>query len=273
MRADAQVRKGATAADANDAVDAVEAAEAADAVEAAEAVEAAASDRLRIAEIYVSRQGEGRWTGAPSVFLRTSGCNLRCWFCDTPFASWRPEGDTLNVEQIVRRVLAYSEPDAVITGGEPLIFPGISDICRHLRQSGRRVTIETAGTIDRQFECDLLSISPKLSTSAPDARSYPAWHAAHNARRQRLELVRSWIERMDYQLKFVISQPSDTDEVLAYLGDLRTVNPQNVWLMPEGTTVEALESRAAWLAPWCQQHGFQYCPRSHIYWYGNRRGT
>ena len=61
---------------------------------------------MRIAEIYQSVQGEGLLTGTPSVFVRASGCNLRCWYCDTPFTSWQPDGDDLAVEEIVRRVLA-----------------------------------------------------------------------------------------------------------------------------------------------------------------------
>jgi 7-carboxy-7-deazaguanine synthase len=207
------------------------------------------------------------------VFLRTSGCNLRCWFCDTPFASWHPEGELATVDQVVARALACDEPDVVVTGGEPLLFPSIGEVCRRLRKAGRRVTIETAGTLDRDFECDLLSISPKLASSAPDAATHPAWHAAHNQRRQRIDLVRSWLGQFDYQLKFVVADLVDAEEVLAYLAQLGSVDPQRVWLMPEGTTVEVLESRAAWLAPWCQQHGLHYCPRSHIYWYGNRRGT
>lgn len=256
MRADAQEGKGATPAKPS-----------------LTNPEPAATDRLRVVEVYASRQGEGRWSGAPSVFLRTSGCNLRCWFCDTPFASWHPEGESLTVDQAVGRALAFSEPDVVVTGGEPLLFPAIGEVCRRLRAAGRRVTIETAGTLDRAFECDLLSISPKLASSAPDRERYPAWHEAHHARRQRIDLVRSWIERFDYQLKFVVGDLDDAREVLAYLDQLGSADRDRVWLMPEGTTAEALDARAQWLIPWCQEHGFHYCPRSHIYWYGNKRGT
>jgi 7-carboxy-7-deazaguanine synthase len=249
MRADAKERKGANFA--NDEL----------------------SQRLRIVEIYASRQGEGVWTGAPSVFLRTSGCNLRCWFCDTPFASWHPEGEMLSIEQAAQRALAYSEPDVVITGGEPLLFKGIGELCKRLRAAGRRLTIETAGTVDQAFECDLLSISPKLASSAPDRDQHPHWHRLHHARRRQVDLVRRWLSQYNHQLKFVVSTLQDTEEVEQFLDELQDARPENVWLMPEGTSVRELEARAEWLEPWCAQRGFRYCPRQHIYWYGNKRGT
>ena len=77
---------------------------------------------MRIAEIYKSIQGEGRLTGTESVFVRASGCNLRCTFCDTPHTSWRPEGDDLSVKQILAEIGSYDCEHIVITGGEPMLF-------------------------------------------------------------------------------------------------------------------------------------------------------
>ena len=71
---------------------------------------------MRIAEIYKSIQGEGRLTGAASVFVRTSGCNLRCWFCDTPYASWQPEGEDYAVDEVIAEVQEWDAPHVVITG-------------------------------------------------------------------------------------------------------------------------------------------------------------
>ena len=62
---------------------------------------------MKIAELFYSIQGEGKLVGVPSVFVRASGCNLRCTWCDTPYASWNPEGADVPVDQIVRRVLAF----------------------------------------------------------------------------------------------------------------------------------------------------------------------
>ena len=100
---------------------------------------------MRIAELYESIQGEGVLTGTPSVFLRASGCNLRCGFCDTPYASWSPEGDDLSVDEIIERTLAFSATHIVITGGEPMLFAEMIPLCDRLREAGRHITIETAG--------------------------------------------------------------------------------------------------------------------------------
>ncbi len=228
--------------------------------------------KLRICEIYASVQGEGLLTGTPSVFVRTSGCNLRCWFCDTPFASWQPEGQTLSHEDVSERVASYQASHIVLTGGEPFIYKNLPQLCGILRESGRHLTIETAGTIHHSVECDLVSISPKLSGSAP-AISSGSWHHAHNARRERLEVVRKLMQEHPYQLKFVVDSAADATEVLVYLETLGPYDGDRVLLMPQGTQQAALERQAQWLLPWCQQHGLRFCPRAHIHWFGNSRGT
>ena len=100
---------------------------------------------MLIAEIFHSIQGEGRYTGTASVFVRTSGCNLRCWFCDTPYTSWNPEGTTYSVEAILAEVARYNCPHVVLTGGEPLLVPDLVELTQELARGGAYVTIETAG--------------------------------------------------------------------------------------------------------------------------------
>ncbi len=229
--------------------------------------------KLRISEIYSSLQGEGLLTGTDSVFVRTSGCNLRCWFCDTPFASWEPEGDYYSIDEVLAQVAACRTGHVVLTGGEPFIFANLYELCDDLHAAGEHITIETAGTLYQSLHCDLISISPKLSASAPDAASHATWHRLHHQRRERLDVVRQLMLDHPYQLKFVVDNVQDAQEVLAYVDELGCCDSERVLLMPQGTQQAQLLRQAQWLRPWCEQHGLQFCPRAHIQWYGNRRGT
>lgn len=230
---------------------------------------------MLISEIYRSRQGEGFLTGTSSVFVRTSGCNLRCGFCDTPFASWNPEGDQYSIEQIVEQVqtAAGEAKHIVLTGGEPMLPREIDKLCQKLHALDFHLTIETAGTIFRELACDLMSISPKLANSDPEASRAGDWLEKHRSRRHRPDVVRQLIGRYEYQLKFVVDSPDDIDEIKAYLQELKFAKPERVLLMPQGTTVQQLEQRTDWMLPVCEEHGFTFCPRRHIEWYGNKRGT
>ncbi|WP_347244258.1 7-carboxy-7-deazaguanine synthase QueE [Thermogutta sp.] len=227
---------------------------------------------LRIAEIFQSRQGEGILTGTESVFIRVSGCNLRCKFCDTPYASWEPEGPLFTVEEILQRVESFPARHVVLTGGEPMLFPQVVSLTRHLSDRGYHVTVETAGTVYRPVHCHLMSISPKLSNSTPDRETHPRWWKEHELRRHQPEVIRRFIREYPYQIKFVIDQPEDVDEVERYLAAILEIDRDRVLLMPQGTDQESLGEKMAWLDPLCQQHGFKLCPRKHIEWYGPGRG-
>src|SRR3954454_23507399 len=135
---------------------------------------------MKVSELFYSIQGEGKLLGVPSVFVRASGCNLRCTWCDTPYASWEPEGDDVPVDEIVRRVLRAVDsspliaaggsspvpaPPVVITGGEPMIMPDVVDLCAVLKAHGCHVTMEPAATVYKPVIIDLASLSPKLANS------------------------------------------------------------------------------------------------------------
>lgn len=226
-----------------------------------------------MSETFTSRQGEGSLTGTESFFIRTTGCNLRCWFCDTPYASWMPQGEVVSIESLLGRVVNANLRHAVLTGGEPLLPAGISPLCRELRQLGVHVTIETAGTVDRMVDCDLMSISPKLASSTPDVASHPKWSNLHRRRRMPTDIMRRLIEQSPrYQLKFVVDSPDDYGELERVVQEIG-VDSSDVWIMPQGETIQALDGATEWLEPWCRRRGFQYCDRMQIRWYGNRRGT
>ena len=131
-------------------------------------------DQINIAEIFYSIQGEGKLLGVPSVFVRTSGCNLRCTWCDTPYASWNPTQHRMGVDEIIAEVVGYRASHVVVTGGEPLIFPQVSALIGRLSGMGKHVTLETAGTLwfgqVLAPPLGLASISPKLSNSTPRER-------------------------------------------------------------------------------------------------------
>ena len=228
---------------------------------------------MRIAEIFRSIQGEGFLTGTPSVFVRTSGCNLRCRFCDTPYAAWEAEGEELSVEQIVRRVTELAEEHVVLTGGEPMLFADLVGLSTEVRRLGRHVTIETAGTRHLPVACDLMSISPKLSNSTPGRADRPDWALRHERQRHAPEVVRRLVADYTCQFKFVVESLEDCREVERYLAGLPEIDRGRVMLMPEGTDAAVLADRARWLVPYCAEHGLVYCPRRQIEWFGPRRAT
>lgn len=227
---------------------------------------------MRVAEIYQSRQGEGALTGTSSVFVRASGCNLRCWFCDTPYASWRPEGKDLSVPEIVSRVADFDAKHVVLTGGEPMLFAELLPLCDQLAERDFHITIETAGTLFLPVVCDLMSISPKLSNSAP-APSTGKWYERHERSRIVPDVLQRLMDDYPYQLKFVMEHPQDCEEVLAFLDGFRGIKRDAVWLMPQARTPEEQRRVAEWLEPYCERHEFRYCPRLQLEWYGPVRGT
>ena len=228
---------------------------------------------MSISETFQSRQGEGLLTGTDSHFIRTSGCNLRCWFCDTPYASWNPTGTPIRIDTIVAEAIQSGHKHVVLTGGEPMLPTQSVALCQALRDAGLHITIETAGTIDRQLPCDLMSISPKLSSSTPDPIKHEKWSRLHSQRRLPIAIMQNLIARADdFQLKYVVDSPNDYSEVVDVTNQIGASHDK-VYIMPQGSTTEAMDAAMTWLKPWATEQGFQYCDRMQIRWYGNRRGT
>ncbi len=231
--------------------------------------------KLRIAEMFSSIQGEGILAGVPSFFIRVSGCNLRCIWCDTPYASWNPEGPTLTISEILQAAQDHPR-HVVLTGGEPMLFEPIEILCDGLKAQGKHITIETAGTVFREVACDLMSISPKLSNSTPDQTAGEGWPERHELTRKNFEPLKKLIDAYNCQLKFVVNPESPNDdlaEVEVLLAHIGPFDAERILLMPEGTDPTALWRRAKMLTSVCMDKGWRLCPRLHVDLFGNTRGT
>jgi 7-carboxy-7-deazaguanine synthase len=221
------------------------------------------------AETFTSIQGEGMLAGVPSFFIRTSGCNLRCAWCDTPYTSWQPEGRRRSVRALVEEATVAGLRHVVVTGGEPLLQRELADLTRALASNGHHITVETAGTLAPEFDCHLLSVSPKTSNSDPEGTA----RDRHRAIRSSIEaLQRLLFRHPEHQLKFVVQGEGDVEEILTLVGRLRAVRDR-VLLMPEGRSAGEVAARGPAVARLCLDHGFRYSPRLHLELFGNIRGV
>ncbi|THE63576.1 7-carboxy-7-deazaguanine synthase QueE [Salinadaptatus halalkaliphilus] len=230
---------------------------------------------LPINELFYSLQGEGTLAGVPSVFVRTSGCNLRCWFCDSYHTSWEPTHAWLELEAILEEIESFEADHVVLTGGEPLVHDDSVALLEALADRDYHTTIETNGTIYRDAPIDLASISPKLASSTPTAARAPEgvdvgeWERRHEAERVDLETLAALVETYDVQLKFVVTDGDDLPEIHALLEALRDaaavpIPDDDVLLMPEGATRERLAETRERVADLALEYGFRYTPRLHV---------
>lgn len=160
----------------------------------------------------------------------------------------------------------------VITGGEPMILPDLTDLTEKIKEIDQHITIETAGTVYQKVQCDLMSISPKLANSTPHDREGGKFAEKHEELRYQPDVLKQLIREYNYQLKFVISSVDDVREAREIVRELEA-DRERVLLMPEGRTREAVNERAQWLVEVCKDHGFRYCPRLHIDIWGDKRGV
>jgi len=220
---------------------------------------------LRIAELFYSIQGEGSLVGVPSFFIRTSGCNLRCSWCDTPYTSWQPEGVEMGLDRILDEVRAHPTRHVVVTGGEPLIQRRqIAPFVSALKGQGFRFEIETNGTVLPGELGDLIdqwNVSPKLRNSGNEGLE-----------RMPEAALRDFAARGNAFFKFVVCDPGDLEEVEEFRARF-DVPPIRVVLMPEGTTAAALNARSPWLAEICAERGYRFSSRLHILIWGDKRGV
>ena len=208
--------------------------------------------------------------------MRTSGCNLRCRWCDTKYASWKPEGENVTINDLLDKVCSYPARHVVISGGEPMIAKGIEEFTHLLKESGKHITIETAGTISPDgIQCDLASLSPKLSDSTPkEGDINKEWIDRHESKRLDYDILSEWVNSYNFQLKFVVSKEEEIKEIQNVISRIEgKILPEKVLLMPEGIDPDTLRSRYDLLIGLCKENGYRLCHRLHINLFGNTPGT
>lgn len=237
-------------------------------------------------EIFFSIQGEGKNLGQPSVFVRTSLCNLHCVWCDTDYTwNWRgtrfahvrdaePAYEKydiktvvaeLAVEEVAALVQQYPCKNVVLTGGEPMMQQeGLLALMEALGPD-YWFEIETNGAIlpGPAFDAriDQYNVSPKLANSGNPRKL-----------REKAQVYRFFAQHPGAFFKFVIAAPEDLDEMLQ-LVEHYAIPASRVYLMPEGAAEAALREKQAWLVEVCKRHGFHFTSRLHILIYGNKRGV
>lgn len=241
---------------------------------------------MKISELFYSIQGEGKRIGVPSFFIRTNNCNLRCMFasgnlCDTPYTSWSPEdskniGD-MSIKEILAEYKVFGSRDVVITGGEPTIQnEELTELCKELKKAGAFITLETNGTMQGDFLefTDLLSVSPKLSSSTPFDTKFEKMHTQHRINLDVLKTLNNHSKNIDkdIQWKFVYCSEKDLDEIIS-LQKIIGINSEDIYLMPEGITDSEITNKRIELIDVCKKYSFNYTERLHILIWGNKRGV
>ena len=241
-----------------------------------------AESKFPVSEVFHSIQGEGQRAGRPSLFVRLSGCNLRCWWCDTPYTSWKPEMTPVDAGDIAMRVFDCKAADVVFTGGEPMLYAAkLAPLVAGLRETGKFVTIETNGTIyDDAVQPDLWSVSPKLASSTPaigrgQSGSDTADLVARDLHVRNLDngsLYQFSGTAAARQFKFVVTGHDDLAEVDA-LVVAHVLAPADVWMMPEARSRDEVLAKASWLADACKDRNYNLTLRLHTLMWGQKRGV
>lgn len=251
-------------------------------------------DKINVTECIPVIQGEGKYTGHPSFLIRTSGCNLNCQFkgslCDASKESWNHNNTTnklFSLDDINSVFKKHPKIKKVfITGGNPTtnakMFLSILKVCK---ENGLTVHIEDNGTqFSEEFlgkGINFISLSPKLKNSIPKVGSFvkeigrevsESDKKTHLKNYRNIESLRNWIAYHAYQLKFVVSDEEELQEIEDLIDEIGA-DRSKVYLMPEGATRDQLESRRKWVYETCLRLGYNYTDRLHILVYNDKKGV
>lgn len=238
-------------------------------------------------EIFYTIQGEGKSLGKPSIFVRTSLCNLHCVWCDTDY-TWNWSGTRfshvndknkdyqkfnksewiaeVSTKEALNKIRSFPCKNVVLTGGEPLLQQqDLIELAQELKKEGYWIEIETNGTLipnQNLATClDQFNVSPKLKNS-------------NNTKNLRLKpaALKFFAKEAKSTFKFVIDTYDDLSEVLELIDNYH-LRSEKVFLMPQGTTSDQLNTKRHWLVEICKNHGFNFTDRLHIHIWGNKKGV
>ncbi|HEX7113645.1 MAG TPA: 7-carboxy-7-deazaguanine synthase QueE [Steroidobacter sp.] len=186
--------------------------------------------RVKVTEIFLSLQGEAASVGWPTVFVRLTGCPLRCHYCDTQYAFYG--GEWQSIDAVLERVAAFQTRHVCVTGGEPLAQKGCLELMRRLCEAGHEVSLETSGALDiSQVDARVVRVV--------DVKT-PGSGEAHRNRYENLELLRP-----QEQIKFVICGREDFEWARDLVRERRLHERCTVLFSPSFGQVEPRE-----LAQW-----------------------
>lgn len=211
--------------------------------------------RLKITEIFHSLQGEARNVGLPTVFVRLTGCPLRCAYCDTAYAF--TGGDWMNIDAIISEVKRYGTPHVTVTGGEPLAQKNCIVLLKRLCDLGYDVSLETSGAllVDKVDERVIKIVDVKTPASLEESKNKVENFAFLKA---------------EDQVKFVICDESDYQWSKQFLGDHQLENKCEVLFSPSHDQLEAA-TLAAWVLRDKLKVRFQI--QLHKYLWGDKQGV
>ena len=211
--------------------------------------------KLRITEIFYSLQGESTFAGLPTVFVRLTGCPLRCQYCDTDYAF--KGGQWLQISDILTAVLQYQTKYICVTGGEPLAQPNCIKLLNCLVDADLQVSLETSGSFD------LTAVNPKV-VKIMDLKTPDSGESTKN-RWQNIELL-----QITDQVKFVICSQTDFDWSLQIIKKYNLNQRCEVLLSPSYQQVSATEL-AEWILKARAPVRLQI--QMHKYLWGDKQGV
>lgn len=232
--------------------------------------------------VFHTVQGEGKYLGVPSIFVRLSACNLRCeWSngdgtftkCDTPYSSHEPEKNLRTIRELADEIIAINCKHVVITGGEPMLQQNVVLLIEELSKAGKFITVETNGTIYRDCKVNFWSVSPKLATSCHHLSDN---FEMHHAKRLNAKALAD-IAKRPHQMKFVVNSKHDIDEIKELIKAIAAINGgydcENVYLMPQGVSSEQFDKRLPFIIEAAKENGWNVTDRFHVRVWGHKRGV